>query len=195
MKNILNILDIIIGNINRYIAAIGISAGVALAFVNVVARYGFNYSITWASELTVYFFLWSAFFGAAYCFKVDAHISINILLEKLKAKTAKKLMILAHIITVVFLSAVAYYGYGYLELVIELDERSVDLDIPMWIPYLVIPISFAFGAFRVFEKILDIFKTPADKVLQQSEAEMILEEMGRIGNLVKDVERKTGGML
>jgi hypothetical protein len=24
---------------------------------------------------------------------------------------------------------------------------------------------------------------------------MILEEMGRIGNLVKDVERKTGGML
>jgi C4-dicarboxylate transporter DctQ subunit len=118
-----------------------------------------------------------------------------VLLDKLPDAIAKSLMLFSHIITFVFLAAVSYYGYQYLELVIELEEMSIDLEIPMWIPYLVIPISFAFGAFRVFEKILDIFQTPADQVLQHSEAEMILEEMGRIGNLVKDVEKKTGGML
>ena len=193
----INILDKIIGFINRFIAAFGISAGVALAFVNVVVRYGFDGSLTWASELTTYLFLWSAFFGAAYCFKMDAHISINILLEKLHPNTAKILMIISHTITLIFLSAIAYYGYEYLLLVNEMEEVSVDLEIPMWIVYLVIPLSFGFGAFRVFEKLLEITKTPSDKLLQKSEAELIMAEMGmgEDEKLLKEVEKKTAGML
>lgn len=147
-----NIIDKVIGFINQYIAAIGISGGVALAFGNVVARYVFDSSLTWASELTTYIFLWSTFFGAAYCFKQDAHIGINILLEKVPAKVAKALMLFAHSITLVFLFAVAYYGYEYVLFVHELEEMSVDLQMPMWIIYLVIPISFFFASYRVGEK-------------------------------------------
>ena len=78
-----------------------------------------------------------------------------------------------------------------------MEETSVDLAIPMWIVYLVIPVSFFFGAYRVLEKLVEIIKTPADKVLQHSEAEMIIAEMGQGENekLLKEVERKTGGML
>ena len=192
-----SLLDKIIGFINRYIAAIGISGGVALAFSNVVVRYVFDGSLTWASELTTYLFLWSTFFGAAYCFKQDAHISINILLEKVDPKIAKALLVLSHTVTFVFLSAVAYYGYEYLLLVHEMEEISVDLEVPMWTVYLVIPISFIFGAFRVAEKIVEVIKTPASEVLQQSEAEMILEQMteGENEKLLKEVEKKTAGML
>ena len=183
--------------INRYIAAFGISAGVALAFVNVILRYIFDASLTWAAELTTYLFLWSTFFGAAYCFKMDAHISIDILFEKVKPKTAKFLMILSYTITLIFLLAVAYYGYEYLLLVNELEENSVDLEIPMWIVYLVIPISFLFGAYRVLQRVIEIVKTPADKILKCSEADMIIAEikMDKNEKLIKEVERKTGGML
>lgn len=186
-----------IGFINQFIAAFGISAGVALAFANVVVRYVFDGSLVWASELTVYLFLWSTFFGAAYCFKQDAHISINIILEKVKPATAKGLLLLSHSITAIFLSAVAYYGYGYLLLVHELDEISIDLDIPMWIIYLVIPISFGFATYRVLEKLYEVAITPADHVVQHSEAQMIIEQMteGENEQLLKEVERKTGGML
>ncbi len=192
-----SIIDKIIGFINRYIAALGISGGVALAFGNVVARYGFDSSLTWASELTVYLFLWSVFFGAAYCFKQDAHISINIVLEKVSPDTAKMLMLISHTITFIFLFAVAYYGYKYVMFVHELEEMSVDLEVAMWIVYLVIPVSFFFAAYRVGEKIVEIIKTPAKDVLKQSEAEMILEQMseGENEKLLKEVERKTGGML
>jgi len=186
-----------IGFVNQSIAAFGIAAGVALAFYNVIARYIFNSSLTWASELTIYLFLWSTFFGAAYCFKQDAHISISVLLDKVSARTAKSLMLFSHLVTIVFLIAVSYYGYKYLLLDIELDERSIDLDIPMWIPYLVIPIAFAFAAYRVLEKIVYIIKTPAEKVRSQSEAEMIIAEMEASApeELLKEVEKKTGGML
>ena len=186
-----------IGFINQSIAAIGIAGGVALAFYNVVARYLFGTSLTWAGELTMYLFLWSAFFGAAYCFKEDAHISVTVLLERVPPKAAKAFMLLSHTVTLIFLAAVSWYGYEYLQLVIELDERSIDLDIPMWIPYLVIPVSFAFAGYRVAEKIIDIIKTPADEVVHKSEAEMIVNEMSASAHedIIKEVEKKTGGML
>jgi len=197
LKGLFRWIGRIIGFINQSIAAIGIAGGVALAFYNVVARYVFGSSLTWAGELTVYLFLWSAFFGAAYCFKQDAHISITILLEKVPPKVAKGLMLLSHAITFVYLAAVSWYGYEYLQLVIELDERSIDLDVPMWIPYLVIPVAFAFAAYRVAEKFVEILRTPAEEVVHRGEAEMILAEMEEAADekLLKEVERKTGGML
>jgi len=197
MKQFFALLGKIIGFVNQSIAAFGISAGVALAFYNVVARYLFDTSLTWASELTIFLFLWSTFFGAAYCFKEDAHISISVLLDKVSPKAAKTLMLFSHVVTFVFLAAVSYYGYQYLQLVIELEEMSIDLEIPMWIPYLVIPIAFAFAAYRVAEKIVYIIQTSAEEVRQKSEAEMIIAEMEASApeDLLREVEKRTGGML
>jgi len=187
----------LIGFINQSIAAIGIAGGVALAFYNVVARYVFHSSLTWAGELTVYLFLWSVFFGAAYCFKEDAHISVTVLLDRVNPKIAKILMIVSHIVTLIFLIAVSWYGYEYLQLVIELDERSIDLDIPMWIPYLAIPVSFAFAGYRVAQKLIYIIKTPAEEILKKSEAEMIINELSDAmpEDILKKVDKKTGGVL
>jgi C4-dicarboxylate transporter DctQ subunit len=79
----------------------------------------------------------------------------------------------------------------------ELEEMSVDLEMAMWIVYLVIPISFFFASYRVGEKIVEIIKTPAEDILKQSESEMIVQQMaeGENEKLLKEVERKTGGML
>jgi len=197
IKSLFKGISLVIGFINQSVAVIGIAGGVALAFYNVVARYIFGSSLTWAGELTVYLFLWSVFFGAAYCFKEDAHISVAILLEKLPPKIAKILMIISHLITFIYLIAVSWYGYKYLELVIELDERSIDLDIPMWIPYLAIPVAFFFASYRVAEKLIEIYKLPPEKALKRSEAEMIIAEIkdSLKDDLVKEIERKTGGML
>jgi C4-dicarboxylate transporter DctQ subunit len=194
---IINILSKVIGFINQSIAAIGITAGVAISFTNVVARYVFDASLVWAAELSIFMFLWSAFFGAAYCFKKDAHIAVTIVLDVMPSKLAKLMLIISHLVTIVFLVAVSYYGYEYLLLVIDLEERSIDLwGMPMWIPYLVIPVAFAFAAFS------------HEMILKESEAEHVLAEMGigarrnadnenvkELDKMVKEVEKKTGGML
>ena len=187
------IIDKVISYISEPIAAIGIFSGVLLAFINVIGRYVFNKSFTWASELTMYFFLWSIFFGTVYCFKKDAHISINILLEKVPKKISKVLMIISSFISIIFLLAVAYYGFKYIQLVIEIDEKSVDLDIPMWIPYLVIPISFTFSGYRVIEKLFYTIKTPANMLKITNEGDELLKNENQ--ELVRSVEKKTGGLL
>ena len=206
---IFKIISKTIGFINQSIAAIGIAAGVAIAFTNVVARYVFDASLVWATELTIFLFLWSVFFGAAYCFKKDAHIAVTIVLDIVPSRIAKVMLIISHLVTFVFLTAVAYFGYEYLLLVIDLDERSIDLwDMPMWIIYLVVPISFAFAAYRVAERIHAILSTSHDKILKESEAEQVLAGMGigasrnkdneniqELNKMVKEVEKKTGGLL
>jgi len=194
MIKFFNLLGATIGVINRSIAMFGITAGVALAFANVVARYAFDYSLTWASELTVYFFLWGMFFGAAYCFNIDGHISIGLVVENVSKRWAKALMLFTRTVTFAYLSVVAYYGYQYLLFVIELEETSIDLEIPMWIPYLVIPVSFAFGAYRVGEHIIKLINTPAQEIVIRTETEELMEE-AEVDRVVQEANRKTGGML
>jgi C4-dicarboxylate transporter DctQ subunit len=190
------LLDKSISLLSESIAATGIAAGVALAFINVVARYAFDSSLTWASELTIYFFLWSVFFGAVHCFHKDAHIAVSIIVDILPTKISKILLIFSKVASFIFLIAVAYYGYQYLVFVRDLEEMSVDLEIPMWIPYLVIPISFFLMSFRVLEKLIVLIKTPHDKIKTESEAEQIIKETDvDAEQLVKSVEKKTGGML
>ncbi len=206
---VFNSLSKVIGWINQSIAIIGITAGVAIAFINVVARYIFDASLVWATELTVFLFLWSVFFAAAYCFKKDAHIAVTIILDIVPSKLAKIMLLISHTITLIFLATVSYFGYEYLLLVIDLDERSIDLwDMPMWVIYSAIPISFAFAAYRVAERIYIIANTSHEKILKESEAEQVLAGMGmgatehannenikKLNQMVNEVNKKTGGML
>ena len=178
---ILDLLDKIIGLINEFIASFGIAAGVLLAFINVVARFIFHEGIDWAFELTNYLFIWSAFFGASYCFRKECHIRVTILLDILPPKLAKLSSLLAHLITLAYLLAVAYYGYLF---IFDPDfglkasgEISVDLNVPMWIPYLALPLAFLTAAYRITQKTIDLIKTPAEKISTKTEHEMIIEEM------------------
>ena len=186
------LLDKIIYFITKFIAVFGISAGVLLAFVNVTARYGFNFSFPWAAELTVYLFLWSMFFTTALLFKTNSHISIGLLIQNIDKKFAKIVFICTQAISMVFLAVVGYYGYEYLLLVIELEEMSIDLGIPMWIPYSVIPIAFAIGVYYIAVNIVKTIQTPFEELSFKHEEDDMLKEMDEI---VKEVNKKTGGML
>ena len=163
--------------ISKLIAVIGITGGVALAFVNVVARYIFNSGISWASELTNYLFIWSLFFGAVYCFYKDAHIAVDILLVKVNPKFRKILLLISLFVSLIFVVSIAYYGYKYVLLYMDLGEVSVDLNIPLWIPYLTVPISFAFSGIILIDKIIKLIKTPSNQIKIKTETDELMEEI------------------
>jgi len=173
MGKIFRILDLGVAALNKNVAVVGIALGVILAFSNVVLRYGFNASFTWAGELTNYLFMSSALFGAAYGFKKGIHISVTILLTYLPASVGKAMLILSHTISFIYLGVSAYFGYQLVVLLMDFGEMSIDLNIPMWIPHLMLPLAFAGAAFRAGEKIYEVATTHADEVLGKSEAELI----------------------
>jgi C4-dicarboxylate transporter DctQ subunit len=173
MGKFFTILDLGIAALNKNLAVFGMALGVILAFVNVVLRYAFNYSLTWAGELTNYLFIWGALFGAAYGFKKGIHISVTVLIAQLPAAIGKALLIFAHTISFLYLVAMSYFGYQLVLLLADINIMSVDLEIPTWIPNLVLPLAFGAAAFRAGEKIYEVASTDADEVMKKNEDEVI----------------------
>jgi C4-dicarboxylate transporter, DctQ subunit len=177
MKKFFEIIDVIVGTINQTMAVLGLSLGVLLAFINVVLRYGFDMSLTWAGELTNYFFIWSALFGAAYGFRQGAHISVTLLIAQFPPAIMKYFLILANLISVAYLGLLSYFGYELVVMLVDFGEMSVDLNIPMWIPHLVLPVAFALAAYRVAEKLVELLKTSANEIELFNEHEVIINEI------------------
>ena len=177
MKKFFEIIDVIVGTINQTMAVLGLSLGVLLAFINVVLRYGFDMSLTWAGELTNYFFIWSALFGAAYGFRQGAHISVTLLIAQFPPAIMKYFLILANLISVAYLGLLSYFGYELVIMLADFGEMSVDLNIPMWIPHLVLPVAFALAAYRVAEKLVELLKTSANEIELFNEHEVIINEI------------------
>lgn len=177
MKKFFEIIDVIVGTINQTMAVLGLSLGVLLAFINVVLRYGFDMSLTWAGELTNYFFIWSALFGAAYGFRQGAHISVTLLIAQFPPAIMKYFLILANLISVAYLGLLSYFGYELVIMLADFGEMSVDLNIPMWIPHLVLPVAFALAAYRVAEKLVELLKTSANDIELFNEHEVIINEI------------------
>ena len=177
MKKFFEIMDLIVGTINQTMAVVGLSLGVILAFINVVLRYGFDMSLTWAGELTNYFFIWSALFGAAYGFRQGAHISVTLLITQFSPAVTKFFLVLANLISVLYLGLLSYFGYELVIMLVDFGEMSVDLGIPMWVPHLVLPISFALAAYRVAEKLIELYRTKANDIELFNEHEVIINEI------------------
>jgi len=189
MEKFFSILDIGVATMNRNLAVAGMLVGVTIAFVNVVLRYAFNASLTWAGELTNYAFIWGALFGAAYGFKRGIHIQVTILLEKLPAPIAKAFMIFSYTVSFIYLAVMSYLGYKLVLVLIELNDISVELDIPTCIPTLILPLAFAGAAYRAGEKIYEVAKEDADKVLKNTELDIIRDASEMSG---ADVEVEDG---
>ena len=177
MKKFFDTIDLIVGMINQTMAVVGLSLGVLLAFINVILRYAFDMSLTWAAELTNYLFIWAALFGAAYGFKQGAHISVSLIIERFSPKVTKGFLMFANLVSIIYLALISYFGYQLVLMLVDFGEMSIDLEIPLWIPHLVLPIAFALAAYRSAEKLVEIYKTDSSDVKIFSEHEAVIHEV------------------
>lgn len=122
---------------------------VALMTVMVVAvlwqvfsRYVMQSPSSVTEELARYLLIWIGILGAAYAAGQQEHLAINLLEEKLDKKNRKKLRIGIDILIIFFCLTVLVIGGGNLVYVsYELGQSSAALEIPLYIVYLVIPLS------------------------------------------------------
>ena len=69
------------GRLEEYIVAFLLAAMTLVTFVQVVARYVFNYSFVWAFELTTWLFAGMIFLGISYGIRVGAHVGVDALIN------------------------------------------------------------------------------------------------------------------
>ncbi len=122
-----------------------------VTFMQVVARYVFNYSFVWALELTGVMFAWLIFTGMSYGVRVGAHIGVDALVKSLPAGTARAVGIVATILCIVYASIVFVGGFTYVRKMHEIGILMQDIPIEQWIPRVILPLGFALLAIRFLE--------------------------------------------
>ncbi|MDT0642751.1 TRAP transporter small permease [Zunongwangia sp. F363] len=120
----------------------------------VFSRYVMQSPSSVTEELARYLLIWIGILGAAYAAGQQAHLSINLLEEKLNPQNRKRLKIAINLLIIFFCITVLIIGGGNLVYVsYDLGQRSAALEVPLYIVYLVIPLS---GLLIIIYKINEI---------------------------------------
>lgn len=114
--------------------------------------------MTWAQEACIYLFVWMAKFGAAYGVRTGIHVGVDILAERLQGSARKTITTIAMSGGVIFTAIITWIGTDFVWHVRHGGQVSPDLEMPMWIIYLAVPLGSALMCFR-FIQALHLFLT------------------------------------
>jgi C4-dicarboxylate transporter DctQ subunit len=128
--------------LEEWLIAFLLAAMTVVTFVQVIARYVFNYSFTWALELTTMLFAWLIFLGIPYGVRVGSHIGVDALVKALGPRTARAVGAIAAVLCVVYSAILLVGSWNYVAKMYEIGILSQDLPIPQWLPRAILIVSF-----------------------------------------------------
>jgi C4-dicarboxylate transporter DctM subunit len=107
--------------------------------------------VSWAQELCIYMFVWMAKFGAAYGVRTGAHVGVDVLVNLLNPTYRNRVILFGLFAGAVFTAIVAIFGAVFVTQMFETGQHSSDLEAPMWIVYLAIPLGSGLMCFRFLQ--------------------------------------------
>jgi C4-dicarboxylate transporter DctQ subunit len=133
--------------------AIGMAVAVSVATIQVVLRYVGGTGLFWAEELTVYTIVWTAFLSAGAAVRTGEHLTVEILQVMAGPRFASVLARVCAVAGAMAGAALVVYGTEFVLVTYEYGQLSSALQIPMWIVYLVLPVSGALLVIRYIQQI------------------------------------------
>jgi len=134
------------------VLALGFLLAVCLNFLNVIGRYLLGYTPAGTDEIQIYIMVWMAFVGAAVITWRDAHLRMDVLLQRFPAglRTAVRAFELA--VFVIIASFVTVQSFYYVMRMFRLGQVSDLAQIPTWIPHSAVVVGFALMAVVVLRR-------------------------------------------
>ncbi len=130
---------------------------VVIVFINVVARYVFNNSLTASEELARYAFVWASFLGAVFALNEGGHIGVDLVVKKLPPALRRGVLVFANVCVLVLAGICVWYGYVLAESTFSWPSPATG--IPYGIVGLIIPITFAAMFVIVLRKTVAEFRS------------------------------------
>jgi len=119
-----------------------------LAFLQVVMRYLFHSGFSWGEEVNRYLCVVLTFGGAALGIEKGSHFTMDALYRIMPERFKPFLASLIHLISALIYAVVAGYGIIQVSRLYRFSSHSPALQMPMFIPYLVIPLGCSLMAWR-----------------------------------------------
>jgi len=100
--------------INRcfiFVASIMMAGLVIIVCVDLALRYFLNAPLIWGNEVTEILILYITFLGAAWVFKEDAHVIIDVFTSKTSGKNKRILQVISIFLVGIVSAVLVYYGW------------------------------------------------------------------------------------
>ncbi|MGQ9557365.1 MAG: TRAP transporter large permease [Desulfurispora sp.] len=104
---------------------------------------------TWTEELARYIFVWISYLAIPLAIKKRSNIRVDIVYDRLPARWQQISWIVVDVCFLVLASAVLVMGIGHLQMQLAMPQTTPALQIPFFIPYLILPLGFGLMALRV----------------------------------------------
>jgi len=132
-------LERVFVRLNEAVVVVLMMTMTGLVLLNVVTRYGFQFSVTWAEELSRFLMIWVTYIGAGLALRQGNHVAFEYVQSLLPAKVVPWLRAAIGIGILVFLAYLAWFGWEFSQLTMR--QRSAVLGIQRGIVGLAIPIG------------------------------------------------------
>ncbi|WP_404455016.1 TRAP transporter small permease [Virgibacillus necropolis] len=152
----MNTLDTWIESIEKVISIILIAALTLVLASSVFYRYFLNEPIYWASEASIFMMAWLTFIGGSLGLKYKSQASITFLVERFSKGGKRILDIISHILILLFLILLIYLSYEWIFSLTS--QKSSAMRIPMWIPYLSVPVGLTFSFIHLLNYTINLVK-------------------------------------
>ena len=150
-------IDKILSFFEDWTLFISVMIALVALFVNVVLRYGFNYTLAWSEELVREVIIYTTLIGCSAAIKQRKMIKIDAsvqLLPKLKVP----LTFFSNVVTLIFASLMIYYGWLMAALQLRTHQKTIIMQIPLVYLYAILPLMGTMMLLRTLQVIHEDIK-------------------------------------
>ena len=156
----LDFLDKILTFFEEWTLFVSVIVALLALFVNVVLRYGFNYSLAWSEELVREVIIYTTFIGCSAAVKNRSMIKIDASVQLLP-KLKMPLTYFSNFVTIIFAGLMIYYGWLMMALQYRTHQKTIIMEIPLVILYAILPLM---GVMMLIRSIQVIYEDVTEQI-------------------------------
>lgn len=153
----------VLDHLEEWIIAFLMGAATLVIFAAVVHRYAaglpipgvqdvlLDLNLGWAQELCIFMFVWMAKFGAAYGVRTGIHVGVDVAINALDDRRRGWFILFGLMAGALFTGTIGTMGARFVWGLAGTDQVSGDLEWPMWVIYLAIPLGSYLMCFRFLQ--------------------------------------------
>jgi TRAP-type C4-dicarboxylate transport system permease small subunit len=120
---------------------------IVIAFLQIVLRNLFFTGLDWGDQLLRNLVLWIGFIGATLATKEGKHINIDVISRWLPPLGKNVVTLIIHLFSFLVCCALTYATLKFIRNEVQMGQKTF-LDIPAWIPEMILPITFGLMSLR-----------------------------------------------
>ena len=161
MSKVLTVAKTLIAGLRKLVAGLVVvffGYMIIAVLVQIAGRYLFDFAIDWTAETATFAQIWMVLLAGGLAMRDNLHVSVDALTSQLSTPALRVLIVIVTLPCLWFLSqAIA----GSLALIdIGRIQSSPVLRLPMWIPYLSLPVGLGYFGLEFLLAMVDRWQDP-----------------------------------